>query len=68
MSENRVLVADDEVHILIARLYERDGPFRNERLAHDHYKELTDSFPLSRYYEEAERRMQHIERHFINIR
>ena len=61
-------IRNDEVLILIARLYERESPFRNERLAYDHYRKLIDSFPLSRYYEEAERRMQHIERHFINIR
>jgi hypothetical protein len=52
----------------LARIFEGDSPLRDEKRALGYYRKITEYFPLSAYYEEAQARIRHIERHFIDIR
>ena len=58
----------DEGWLLKGRAYELNGSMRNIRLALDAYKTLTDGFPQSKYWAEADARIRYITGFYINIR
>ena len=58
----------DEGWFLKGRAYELNGSVRNIRLALDAYKTLTDGFPQSKYWAEADARIRYITGFYINIR
>ena len=58
----------DEGWFLKGRAYELNGSARNIRLALEAYKTLTDSFPQSKYWAEADARIRYITGFYINIR
>ena len=58
----------DEGWFLKGRAYELNGSVRNIRLALDAYRTLTDSFPQSKYWAEADARIRYITGFYINIR
>ena len=58
----------DEGWFLKGRAYELNGSMRNIRLALDAYRTLTDSFPQSKYWAEADARIRYITGFYINIR
>ena len=58
----------DEGLLLKGRAYELNGSMRNIRLALDAYKTLTDGFPQSKYWAEADARIRYITGFYINIR
>ena len=57
----------DEGWFLKGRAYELNGSVRNIRLAIDAYKTLTDGFPQSKYWAEADARIRYITGFYINI-
>ena len=57
----------DEGWFLKGRAYELNGSARNIRLALEAYKTLTDSFPQSKYWAEADARIRYITGFYINI-
>ena len=57
----------DEGWFLKGRAYELNGSVRNIRLALDAYKTLTDGFPQSKYWAEADARIRYITGFYINI-
>ena len=57
----------DEGLLLKGRAYELNGSMRNIRLALDAYKTLTDGFPQSKYWAEADARIRYITGFYINI-
>ncbi len=57
----------DEGWLLKGRAYELNGSMRNIRLALDAYRTLTDGFPQSKYWAEAEARIRYITGFYINI-
>ena len=57
----------DEGWLLKGRAYELNGSMRNIRLALDAYKTLTDGFPQSKYWAEADARIRYITGFYINI-
>ncbi len=59
---------NDLVLFRLGRIYETEGAPRDERRAFEYYRRLTLDYPLSEYYEQAEERMRHIERYYLNIR
>lgn len=62
------MIPADRAHIELARLLEREGPQRNLRDSLYHYNVVRESYPLSIYWDEAERRYQHLRRHFFDVR
>lgn len=58
----------DEGWLLKGRAYELNGSMRNIRLALDAYRTLTDDFPQSKYWAEADARIRYITGFYINIR
>ena len=58
----------DEGWFLKGRAYELNSSARNIRLALEAYKTLTDSFPQSKYWAEADARIRYITGFYINIR
>lgn len=58
----------DEGWLLKGRAYELNGSMRNIRLALDAYRTLTDGFPQSKYWAEADARIRYITGFYINIR
>ena len=58
----------DEGWFLKGRAYELNGSARNIRLALDAYKTITDTFPQSKYWAEADARIRYITGFYINIR
>lgn len=58
----------DEGWLLKGRAYELNGSMRNIRLALDAYKTLTDGFPQSKHWAEADARIRYITGFYINIR
>ena len=57
----------DEGLFLKGRAYELNSSVRNIRLALAAYKTLTDSFPQSKYWAEADARIRYITGFYINI-
>ena len=57
----------DEGLFLKGRAYELNGSVRNIRLALDAYKTLTNGFPQSKYWAEADARIRYITNFYINI-
>ena len=57
----------DEGWLLKGRAYELNGSMRNIRLALDAYRTLTDGFPQSKYWAEADARIRYITGFYINI-
>ena len=57
----------DEGWLLKGRAYELNGSMRNIRLALDAYRTLTDDFPQSKYWAEADARIRYITGFYINI-
>jgi hypothetical protein len=57
----------DEAYWLYGQFYEANTPDRNILLALDYYKRLTNEYPQSSRYSEARRRIQYLERFYINI-
>lgn len=57
----------DEGLFLKGRAYELNGSARNIRLAFEAYKTLTDGFPQSKYWAEADARIRYITGFYINI-
>ena len=58
----------DEGWFLKGRAYELNGSARNIRLALDAYRTLTDTFPQSKFWAEADARIRYITGFYINIR
>ena len=58
----------DEGWFLRGRAYELNGSARNIRLALDAYRTLTDTFPQSKFWAEADARIRYITGFYINIR
>lgn len=57
----------DEGWFLRGRAYELNGTARNIRLALNSYKILTEAFPQSKYWAEADARIRYITNFYINI-
>ena len=57
----------DEGLFLKGRAYELNGSVRNIRLALDAYRTLTDTYPQSKYWAEADARIRYITSFYINI-
>ena len=58
----------DEAYFLLGKLYEQDSSLRDIRKSIDYYTKLRDQYPFSSYWEEAGRRIQYLNQHFIYVR
>lgn len=58
----------DELLFLQGRLHDVGSPWRDEKASLGYYRRLTENFPASLYWEEADQRARYIERHFFQIR
>ncbi len=58
----------DRVHYLLGSLYEADSERRNMRASQRHYGIVVNEYPRSRYLEASQRRINHQNRHFFEIR
>jgi tetratricopeptide (TPR) repeat protein len=54
-----------ELYYRLGRLHEDR---RDARAAMEYYRRVVDEFPLSRYWQRAEERVQYLRRHFFDIR
>ncbi|MGM0675600.1 MAG: tetratricopeptide repeat protein, partial [Spirochaetota bacterium] len=54
-----------EIYFRLAELYESE---REARSALEYYERVVDEYPLSKYWEPAEARVQYLRRHFFDIR
>lgn len=58
----------DRELILLARYHDVGTPNRNEKSAFDYYTALTANYPLSKYWDEADRRSRYLKRFYLLIR
>lgn len=58
----------DEGYFLLGKFYEANSDYRNVKKSIEAYKEVTDGYPLSKFYDEAEKRIIYLQRFYINIR
>ena len=58
----------DEALFLQGQAYEADSPRRNIRKALSCYEILTQTYPLSRFWDAADRRIRYIRRFYFDIR
>ena len=68
VDKGKTLANLDEWFIRLARLYETDRELKNMKKALWYYEKLRDSFPMSSYWDEADRRSRYIRRNFFDIR
>ena len=69
--QNFLLLADtnrDEGLFLLAKLFEGNSEYRNIKKSVETYEELTNSYPLSKYWDDANKRVIYLKRFYINIR
>ncbi len=69
--QNFLLLAEtnrDEGLFLMAQLYEGNSEYRNIKKSVETYEELTNSYPLSKYWDDANKRVIYLKRFYINIR
>jgi len=57
----------DEVYWLMGQFYEANSPSRNILLSLEYYRKLTNEYPQSRRFNDAQRRIAYLERFYINI-
>jgi TolA-binding protein len=57
----------DEAYWLYGQFYEANSPSRDIRLSLDYYRRLVREYPQSSRYSEARRRIDYLERYYINI-
>ena len=58
----------DRVYFELGKMYQEDEVLKDERIAVEYFKLLREDFPASRYWDEAVKRIQYLERHFLHIR
>ncbi len=58
----------DEALFLLGQLYEGNSEYRNIKKSVETYEELTENYPLSVYWEDANKRVVYLKRFYINIR
>ncbi|MBI9102235.1 MAG: hypothetical protein JEY99_07470 [Spirochaetales bacterium] len=58
----------DSVYIRLGRVLEKEGPLKDLREALVFYGRLTGGFPASIYWDEADRRIKYLNRHYFQIR
>jgi hypothetical protein len=68
LARNRDAPRADYVHYMLGQLYEQESKRRSMKRALENYEIVTDHYPLSRYFDEAQERAQYIDRHFFTIR
>lgn len=69
--QNFLLITDknrDEGLFLMAQLYEGNSEYRNIKKSVETYEELTANYPLSKYWDDANKRAIYLKRFYINIR
>lgn len=69
--QNFLLLAEtnrDEGLFLLAKLLEGNSEYRNIKKSVETYEELTNSYPLSKYWDDANKRVIYLKRFYINIR
>lgn len=69
--QNFLLLAEtnrDEGLFLLAQLFEGNSEYRNIKKSVETYEELTNSYPLSKYWDDANKRVIYLKRFYINIR
>ena len=57
----------DEALYLLGQLLESDSPYKNIKQAVETYQTLCDSYPASKYWEQANKRIVYLKRFYINI-
>ena len=68
VDKGKNLANQDEWFIRLARLYEADRELKNMKKALWYYEKLRDGFPMSSYWDEADRKSRYIRRNFFDIR
>lgn len=58
----------DEALYLKAQILESDGPQKNIKGSLETYKNLTENYPTSKYWDKANKRIIYLNRFYINIR
>lgn len=58
----------DEAFYLLGQVYESNSDLKNIKNAIESYQEVTKNYPLSKFYEAAEKRIVYLKRFYINIR
>lgn len=58
----------DEALFLLGQLYEGNSEYRNIKKSVETYEELTENYPVSPYWEDANKRVVYLKRFYINIR
>ncbi|MCQ2585563.1 MAG: hypothetical protein MJ185_08225 [Treponema sp.] len=69
--QNFLLITEknrDEGLFLLAQLYEGNSEYRNIKKSVETYEELTNNYPLSKYWDDANKRAIYLKRFYINIR
>lgn len=69
--QNFILLAQtgkDEALWMLAQIYEGNSKYRDIKKAIETYEELKDNYPLSNYWEDANKRIIYLQRFYINIR
>ena len=57
----------DEALYLLGQLLESDSPYKNIKQAVETYQTLCDSYPASKYWDQADKRIVYLKRFYINI-
>ena len=57
----------DEALYLLGQLLESDSPYKNIKQAVETYQTLCDSYPASKYWDNANKRIVYLKRFYINI-
>ena len=57
----------DEALYLLGQLLESDSPYKNIKQAVETYQTLCDSYPASKYWDQANKRIVYLKRFYINI-
>jgi tetratricopeptide (TPR) repeat protein len=58
----------DEIYYTLAGLLEQPGPYRDLTRAVELYGRIISEYPLSRRWESSSARIEHIRRHYIDVR
>ena len=59
---------DDEVFMMLAKLYETENPIRDIKKSLKYYKIIKDEYPRSKFWKEANDRAIYLERRYFDIR
>ncbi|MEA1911679.1 MAG: hypothetical protein U9N32_08430 [Spirochaetota bacterium] len=68
IEEEGYISESDYYLYLLALMYEKESPLRNEQISAKYYKILLDNYPASIYWEESQDRYRFLKRRYIDIR